>query len=232
MLRGEPRDTIHASFELALLVEGGGRAHGPRDRGCCALGGDDAGLTGLLGILRGPAAPSRRRRPHRSGRRQPAYSPLPNVSAVSCAPSSSAAASTCVAVGDDGGNFASIIVTSNGGSTWSDSTPPSGVTTLSTVSCPSAASVTRAGAIGDHEVERRWGEMVRAGCDLPGAVDLVLHDRRVHRGGGSQNLRDRRWRPPGSLKPLRPTRRSLIERVLSKRHHLHRSWRWLTADRP
>ena len=44
-----------------------------------------------------------------------------------------------MAVGDDGGNVASIIVTQNGGATWSDSTPPSGVTTLSTVSCPSAA---------------------------------------------------------------------------------------------
>ncbi len=67
------------------------------------------------------------------------YTPLANVQAVSCAPSSSAASATCVAVGDDGANFASIIVTSNGGSTWSDSTVPSGVTLLSTVSCPSAA---------------------------------------------------------------------------------------------
>ncbi len=67
------------------------------------------------------------------------YTPMPNVSSVSCAPSTSASSATCVAVGNDGGHVASIIVTQNGGSTWSDSTPPSGVTTLSTVSCPSTA---------------------------------------------------------------------------------------------
>ena len=65
--------------------------------------------------------------------------PLANVDAVSCAPSAIASSATCVAVGDDGGNVASIIVTQNGGTTWSDSTPPTGVTTLSTVSCPSSA---------------------------------------------------------------------------------------------
>ena len=67
------------------------------------------------------------------------YTPLANVTAVSCAPSAAASSATCVAVGDDGGHAASIIVTQNGGSTWSDSTPPAGVTTLSTVSCPSAS---------------------------------------------------------------------------------------------
>ncbi len=65
------------------------------------------------------------------------YTPLANVAAVSCAPSTTSP--TCVAVGDDGGHLASIIVTQNGGSTWSDSSPPSGVTTLSTVSCPSTS---------------------------------------------------------------------------------------------
>ncbi len=67
------------------------------------------------------------------------YAPLANVRAVSCAPSSSASSATCVAVGDDGGSVASIIVTNNGGSSWIDAAPPSGVTTLTTVSCPSAS---------------------------------------------------------------------------------------------
>ena len=63
------------------------------------------------------------------------FTPLANVDAVSCAPGTT----TCVAVGDDGGHVASVIVTENDGGTWSDATPPSGVTTLSAVSCPSAA---------------------------------------------------------------------------------------------
>ena len=66
------------------------------------------------------------------------YEPVVNVHDVSCAPSTSPTSATCVAVGDDGGEVASIILTNNGGSTWSDGTPPAGVTSLSTVSCPSA----------------------------------------------------------------------------------------------
>src|SRR3974390_1157082 len=62
------------------------------------------------------------------------YRPLPNVRAVSCATGTS----SCVAVGDDGGDYASILVSNNGGSSWSAGTVPAGVTTLSTVSCPSA----------------------------------------------------------------------------------------------
>jgi photosystem II stability/assembly factor-like uncharacterized protein len=61
------------------------------------------------------------------------YSPLANVRAISCAP----ATSTCVAVGDDGGNFASIIVSNDGGTTWTGASVPTGVTSLSTVSCSS-----------------------------------------------------------------------------------------------
>ena len=67
------------------------------------------------------------------------FNPLANVNAVSCAPNTTASSTTCVAVGDDGGHVASVIVTQNDGATWSAATPPSGVTTLSTVSCPSAA---------------------------------------------------------------------------------------------
>ena len=66
------------------------------------------------------------------------FRPVVNVRAVSCAPSTSPASATCVAVGDDGGHVASIIVTNNGGSTWADAAPPEGVTSLSAVSCPSA----------------------------------------------------------------------------------------------
>ena len=63
------------------------------------------------------------------------FRPLANVRAVSCAPIST----TCVAVGDDGGFVASVIVTNNDGSSWSNASPPPGVTSLSTVSCPSAS---------------------------------------------------------------------------------------------
>ncbi len=65
--------------------------------------------------------------------------PLTNVRAVSCAPSSSAGSTTCVAVGDDGSQIASIIESNDGGATWSPSTPPTGVTSLSAISCPSAS---------------------------------------------------------------------------------------------
>ena len=68
-----------------------------------------------------------------------AYTPLAERSAVSCAPNAVPSSTTCVAVGDDGGNVASVIVSQNGGATWSDRLLPPGVTTLSTVSCPSAA---------------------------------------------------------------------------------------------
>ena len=65
--------------------------------------------------------------------------PMANVRAVSCAPSISPSSATCVAVGDDDGHVASIIVTNDGGGTWSDTVPPAGVGSLSTVSCPSSA---------------------------------------------------------------------------------------------
>ena len=93
-------------------------------------------LIGVLGtqVLSPPAAATT---PH--WQTTASYLPLTNVRAVSCAPSISPSSATCVAVGDDGGQAASIIVTNNGGTTWSGSAPPAGVTTLSTVSCPSAS---------------------------------------------------------------------------------------------
>ena len=92
-------------------------------------------LTGILGTqaLTLPAAAAT---PH--WQTTASYPPLANVRAVSCAPSISPSSATCVAVGDDGGNVASVLVTNNGGTTWTDTTPPTGVMTLSTVSCPSA----------------------------------------------------------------------------------------------
>src|SRR5215469_2850018 len=63
-----------------------------------------------------------------------AYTPLPNVRAVSCAVSET----VCVAVGDDGGNYASILVSNDGGSTWAEGSVPNGVASLATVSCPTA----------------------------------------------------------------------------------------------
>ena len=93
-------------------------------------------LIGILGtgVLSPPAAATT---PH--WQTTASYQPLTNVRAVSCATSISPSSATCVAVGDDGGQVASIIVTNDGGSTWSRSSPPVGVSTLSTVSCPSAS---------------------------------------------------------------------------------------------
>ncbi len=93
-------------------------------------------LIGILGIqaLTLPAAATT---PH--WQTTASYPPLANVRAVSCAPSISPSSATCVAVGDDGGNVASVLVTNNGGTTWTDTAPAPGVTTLSTVSCPSAS---------------------------------------------------------------------------------------------
>ncbi len=88
------------------------------------------GLVGLLTTEGTPAASAT----IPSWKTTASYSPLPNVRAVSCA----AGTTTCVAVGDDGGHYASILVSNNGGSTWSAGTVPAGVTDLATVSCPSA----------------------------------------------------------------------------------------------
>lgn len=104
------------------------------------------------------------------------YGPLANVNAVSCAPSPTASSATCVAVGDDGGNVASIIVTQNGGTTWSDSTPPAGVTTLSTVSCPSSAVCYAGGGAGIMK-SSDGGELDDSGLVVPTPVDFLFHDR-------------------------------------------------------
>ena len=102
------------------------------------------GLIGLLAIEGSPDASATTP----SWKTTASYTPLPNVRAVSCASGSS----TCVAVGDDGGNYASILVSNNGGSTWSAGTVPSGVSSLSTVSCPSAAICYAGGGTGILEV--------------------------------------------------------------------------------
>ena len=94
----------------------------------------------LTGVLAGriPSLPAGATTPH--WQTTASFAPLVNVRAVSCAPNPpSASSATCVAVGDDGGHSASIIVTDDGGSTWTRSVAPAGVTTLSTVSCPSAS---------------------------------------------------------------------------------------------
>ncbi len=94
-------------------------------------------LVGILGIAVSTVVQPRRSLRH--GRRRRASRRWPTSTRVSCAPTVSPSSATCVAVGDDGGHVASVIVSQNGGVTWSDATPPPGVTTLSTVSCPSAA---------------------------------------------------------------------------------------------
>ena len=92
----------------------------------------------LTGMLPGPVSPSTAATVVPQWHTTASYEPVVNVSAMSCAPSTSPASATCVAVGDDGSKVASIIVTNDGGSTWSDGAPPAGVTSLSAVSCPSA----------------------------------------------------------------------------------------------
>ena len=98
----------------------------------------------LTGIVASQLAPSPASGATPTWHTAASYPPLANVSAVSCAPLST----SCVAVGDDGGHVASIIVTNNNGSTWSDASPPANVTSLSTVSCPSALVCYAAGGSG------------------------------------------------------------------------------------
>ena len=105
------------------------------------------------------------------------FTPLANVNAVSCAPSATVSSTTCVAVGDDGGHVASVIVTENDGATWSDATPPSGVTTLSAVSCPSAAVCYAGGGSGIMKSSDGGANWSSSGLVVPGAIDLMFHDR-------------------------------------------------------
>ena len=134
-------------------------------------------LTGILGIqaLTLPAAATT---PH--WQTTASYPPLANVRAVSCAPSISPSSATCVAVGDDGGNVASVLVTNNGGTTWTDSTPPTGVTTLSTVSCPSATVCYAGGGSGIMKSTNGGSTWTLQDAAFPADSHLVLHDRRVH----------------------------------------------------
>ena len=104
------------------------------------------------------------------------YTPLANVSAVSCAPSTTASTTTCVAVGNNGGSVASIIVTQNGGNTWSDSTPPTGVTSLSTVSCPSSAVCYAGGDGGIMKSSDGGATWTIQDSTFPTLVDFLLHD--------------------------------------------------------
>ena len=72
---------------------------------------------------------------------------------------------TCVGVGDDGANVASIITTNNGGSTWSHGTPPPGVNSLATISCPSATVCYAGGGSGIMKTSdggTSWSRRIRA----------------------------------------------------------------------
>ncbi len=117
------------------------------------------------------------------------YAPLPNVRAVSCA----AGTATCVAVGDDGGNYASILVSNNGGSTWSAGTVPNGVTALSTVSCPSPTICYAGGGTGILKSTDGGSTVGQAIAVLSHAVDLMLHDRSMHRRRRISNRWHDRW---------------------------------------
>ena len=64
------------------------------------------------------------------------YSPMANVRSVSCAPSTTSAATFCLAVGDDGHNHPSIMATDDGGVTWSNQPVAKGLVGLATVVCP------------------------------------------------------------------------------------------------
>ncbi len=148
------------------------------------------------------------------------YTPLANVAAVSCAPSATASSATCVAVGDDGGHLASIIVTQNGGSTWSDSTPPSGVTTLSTVSCPSAAVCYAGGGSGIMKSTNGGASWVIQDAVFPAESISCFNIDECTAVGGHQNNRYNMMALLGipKLHPLELN--SLVSCVLFKRTHL------------
>ena len=122
-----------------------------------------------------------------------AFNPLANVSAVSCAPSATASSATCVAVGDDGGKWPPSSSPTTAAQPGPVQLPPSGVTGLTTVSCPSACRLLRRRRIRIAEVEQRRHDVDGSGLVVPGSIDLLLHDRRMHGGRRKQISSRRRW---------------------------------------
>ena len=165
-------------------------------------------LIGILGtrLLSPPAAATT---PH--WQTTASYQPLTNVRAVSCAPSISPSSATCVAVGDDGGQVASIIVTNNGGSTWSSSSPPEGVSTLSTVSCPSASVCYAGGGSGIMKSSDGGASWSVQDSTFPAeSISCFTIDECTAVGGleSSKTTDGRTWNPQTA-----PTRRELSMRV-------------------
>ena len=126
----------------------------------------------------------------RRGRRPPAYTPLANVNAVSCAPSASRELRD---------------LRGRGRRRWqrglhhrhperrhdvvgldSPSRRDHAVHRL----VPVVSRLLRRRGCGNHEVERRRRELDDSGLVLPASVDFLLHDRRMHGGRGDRDRRD------------------------------------------
>ena len=155
------------------------------------------------------------------------YTALANVTAVSCAPSAAASSATCVAVGDDGGNAASIIVTQNGGSTWSDSTPPAGVTTLSSVSCPSTSVCYAGGGSGIMKSTNGGASWVIQDAAFPAESISCFNIDECTAVGGARSSR-RPTGPPGIPRLHHQELRIPVRCLLPQR--ASRAWRSESVD--
>ena len=155
------KDTIRPSFERLSGLEGGGVALGPDNHRHRVVDGDGrcSHRTARKPALDAPRWPLWRRH----GRRRPASRRWPTSLRSPARRARRQARRPAWPSGDDGGHAASIIVTQNGGASWSDSTPPVGVTTLSTVSCPSTCRLLRRRRLRNHEVDQRRGELDHSG---------------------------------------------------------------------
>ncbi len=159
------------------------------------------------------------------------YQPLPNVKAVSCAPSSS----TCVAVGDDGGNFASILVSNDGGSTWTDViTVPTG----SDQSCrPSpvlhAVDLLRRRRLRNLEIRQWWIELGR--CKIAAfpcaSISCFTSDECTAVAGLRRSYRPPTDRP-GRRKPSQRHRFCSSSVSCPNQAHLRRHWSRRCQARP
>ena len=210
------RDTIGSLLGRAPAREGGERAYGPKCRRCRACNGDEPRLdrnrrkpARALARIRSNADVAHRGELPATGERQRRLlRPL---------------STSCVAVGDDGGHVASIIVTNNNGSTWSDASSPAGVTSLSTVSCPSALVCYAGGGSGILKSSDGGSSWTVQDSTFPAqSISCFTIDECTAVGGFSilKTTNGATWTSPGSTGRLGFT----FQRVVRRRQHMSGSW--------
>ena len=145
-----------------------------------------------------------------------------------CLLCSAPSTTTCVAVGDDGGHVASVIVTENDGATWSDATPPSGVTTLSAVSCPSAAVCYAGGGSGIYKSSNGGETWTVQDSSFPAQSISCFTSMNARRWADHEIVETTEWIRLGSHKRRPQALDSLASVSLSQRHYLRCRWMSMT----